>query len=67
MFERTVMTILVWGLLLEVLSLIYLSSTPWKFEFAYSLVLLAITLIALIFMVRRSKAFVTKASDLPKR
>ena len=56
MHERGVLTILVWGLLLEIISVIYLSSTPWKFEFAYSLFLLIITSIALIFMIRRLKA-----------
>jgi len=65
MFERTVMTILVWGLLLEVLSLIYLSSTPWRFEFAYSLFLLAITSIALILITRRMRASISKQNKSP--
>jgi len=55
MHERGVLTILVWGLLLEIISVIYLSSTPWKFEFAYSLFLLIITSIALIFIIWRLK------------
>ena len=56
MHERGVLTILVWGLLLEIISVIYLSSTPWKFEFAYSLFLLIITSIAIIFIIWRLKA-----------
>jgi len=61
------MTILVWGLLLEILSVIYLSPTPWKFEFAYSLILFILTSIALVFMIRRSKASVSKNADLRGR
>jgi len=54
------MTILVWGLILEILSVIYLSSTPWRFEFSYSLFLLVLTSIALMFMIRRLKASVSR-------
>lgn len=54
-FDRAIMTILVWGLILEILSVIYLSSTPWRFEFAYSLFLLTINSIALVFMIWRLK------------
>ena len=46
--ERAFLTILVWGLILEILCVIHLSSTPWKFEFAYSIFLLIVTSIALI-------------------
>jgi len=46
--ERALLTILVWGLILEILCVIHLSSTPWKFEFAYSIFLLIVTSIALI-------------------
>jgi len=53
MVERALMTILVWGLIIETLSVIYLSSTPWKFEFAYSIFLLAVTSIALVLIIRR--------------
>ena len=53
MSERGVLTILVWGLLLEIISVIYLSSTPWRFEFAYSVFLLIFTSIALIIVVWR--------------
>lgn len=53
MFERGVMTILVWGLLLEILTLLYFSSAPWRFEFAYTLVLLIFNLTALIIMIAR--------------
>ncbi|MEM2513426.1 MAG: hypothetical protein QXU81_03790 [Candidatus Bathyarchaeia archaeon] len=42
MFERVFLTILVWGLILEILCVIYFSSTPSRFEFAYSLFLLII-------------------------
>jgi hypothetical protein len=56
MFDRAIMTILVWGLLLEILGVIYLFRTPWTFELAYSLFLLTVTSIALIFMIWRMKA-----------
>jgi len=56
MSERGVLTILVWGLLLEIISVIYLSSTPWKFEFAYSLFLLIFTSIALVVVIWRLRA-----------
>jgi len=56
MSERGVLTILVWGLLLEIISVIYLSSTPWKFEFAYSLFLLTFTSIALVVVIWRLRA-----------
>lgn len=56
MSERGVLTILVWGLLLEIISVIYLSQTPWKFEFAYSVFLLIFTSIALIVVIWRLRA-----------
>ncbi len=56
MSERGVLTILVWGLLLEIISVIYLSSTPWKFEFAYSVFLLIFTSIALVVAIWRLRA-----------
>ena len=56
MSERGVLTILVWGLLLEIISVIYLSSTPWKFEFAYSVFLLIFTSIALIIVIWRLRS-----------
>jgi uncharacterized membrane protein YqjE len=56
MSERGVLTILVWGLLLEIISVIYLSSTPWKFEFAYSVFLLIFTSIALVVVIWRLRA-----------
>jgi len=55
MYERPVMTILVWGLILEILAVIYLSSTPWRFEFAYSLFLLVITSTALVISLRLNR------------
>lgn len=54
--ERALLTILVWGLILEILCVIYLSSTPWKFEFAYSVFLLIVTLAALILLLIKMKA-----------
>jgi FtsH-binding integral membrane protein len=59
-FYRAIMIILVWGLLLEILSVIYLSPTPSRFEFAYSLFLLTLTSIVLIFMIWRLKRSATK-------
>ena len=56
MSERGVLTILVWGLLLEIISVIYLSSTPWRFEFAYSVFLLIFTSAALLVVIRRMRA-----------
>ena len=56
MSERGVLTILVWGLLLEIIALIYLSSTPWRFEFAYSVFLLILTSISLIIVIWRLRA-----------
>lgn len=61
MFDRAIMTILVWGLILEILCVIYLSSTHWRFEFAYSLFLLVLTSTALLFMFRRLKPYRSKA------
>lgn len=54
--ERAVLTMLVWGLILETLALVYFftSGETWKFEFQYSLLLFAITLaIAAFFLLRR--------------
>jgi hypothetical protein len=63
MFQRALLTILVWGLILEILSVIYLSSTPWRFEFAYSLFLLIFTAIALVILIRRMKSSVGRVSS----
>jgi len=59
-FERALLTILIWGLILEILCVIYLSSTPSKFEFAYSLFLLIINSIALIFILKKLKSSVRR-------
>ena len=59
------MTILVWGLILEILTVIYLSSTPWRFEFTYSLFLLAITSTALVIMIWRLKTLTTRTRESP--
>ncbi|MDH5790546.1 MAG: hypothetical protein OEZ44_00010 [Candidatus Bathyarchaeota archaeon] len=64
MSERGVLTILVWGLLLEIISVIYLSSTPWKFEFAYSLFLLIFTSIALVVVIWRLRASRNRANPI---
>jgi uncharacterized membrane protein len=53
--EKTVLVILVWGLILEVATLLYFytSAQTWRFEFQYTLVLFAITVAALVaFIVR---------------
>jgi len=60
MFERALLTILVWGLILEILCVIYFSPTPSKFEFAYSLFLLVINSIALIFVMRKLRSSIKK-------
>lgn len=60
MFERALLTILIWGLILEILCVIYLSSTPSKFEFAYSLFLLIINSIALILVMRKLRSSIKK-------
>ncbi|HDO42067.1 MAG TPA: hypothetical protein ENH03_04115 [Candidatus Bathyarchaeota archaeon] len=65
MFKRAFLTILIWGLILEILCVIHFSSSPWKFEFAYSVFLLAITSIALIFMLKRLRDSF-KGMRLPK-
>ena len=64
MSERGVLTILVWGLLLEIISVIYLSSTPWRFEFAYSLFLLIFTSIALVVVIWRLRTSRTRANPI---
>jgi len=64
MSKRGVLTILVWGLLLEIISVIYLSSTPWKFEFAYSLFLLIFTSIALVVVIWRLRASRNRANPI---
>ncbi len=51
--ERALLTILVWGLLLEIFGVVVLSSQPWRFEFSYLLALLVITLSAIILIVIR--------------
>lgn len=56
MIERALLTILVWGLILEILCVIHLSSTPWRFEFAYSIFLLIITFTALVLLLIKMKA-----------
>ena len=65
MLERPIMTILVWGLILEILTVIYLSSTPWRFEFTYSLFLLAITSTALVIMIWRLKTLSARTRESP--
>jgi hypothetical protein len=56
MFRRILLTILVWGLILEILTLIYLRDMAWRFEFAYNLFLLIITSIALLILVARMRS-----------
>jgi hypothetical protein len=56
MFRRILLTILVWGLILEILILIYLRDMAWRFEFAYNLFLLIITSIALLILVARMRS-----------
>ncbi|MCS7146529.1 MAG: hypothetical protein RMJ28_04190 [Nitrososphaerota archaeon] len=51
--ERAFLTILVWGLLLEIFGVVVLSSQPWRFEFSYLIVLLIITLTAIIVIITR--------------
>ncbi|MEM2739437.1 MAG: hypothetical protein QXQ29_01365 [Candidatus Bathyarchaeia archaeon] len=53
--ERTVLVILVWGLILEAITLLYFytSAQTWRFEYQYTLLLFAITLIATIVFVAR--------------
>lgn len=63
MFRRILLTILVWGLILEILTLVYLSSMTWRFEFAYNLFLLIITSIALLILILRMKSEYRKAGS----
>jgi len=58
------MTILVWGLILETLCVIYLASTPWRFEFIYSLFLLILTSTALVIIFWRLKISRSKTNTL---
>lgn len=53
--ERAVLVILVWGLILESIILLYFytSAQTWRFEYQYTLILFAITLIATIAFVAR--------------
>ncbi len=51
--ERTLLTLLVWGLLLEVFGLAVLSSQPWRFEFSYLLVLFITTLASIVVLITR--------------
>jgi uncharacterized membrane protein len=53
--ERTVLVILIWGLILEVATLLYFSTSAqtWRFEFQYTLILLAITVAALAVFICR--------------
>ena len=48
--ERTVLVILVWGLLLETFVLVYfcIFSQTWRFEFHYTLILFIVTFMAVI-------------------
>lgn len=57
MFRRLLLTILVWGLILEILTFIflYLNDMTWRFEFAYNLFLLAITSIALLVLIAQMR------------
>jgi hypothetical protein len=52
MFRRVLLTILVWGLILEILTFMYfsLNAMTWRFEFAYNLFLLLITSAALLLL-----------------
>lgn len=59
MFERVLLTVLVWGLILEILCVIYFSSTPSRFEFAYSLFLLIINSIALTFVLKKLRSSIS--------
>lgn len=56
MFKRILLTILVWGFILEILTLIYLRNMAWRFEFAYNLFLLIITSIALLVLIVRMRS-----------
>jgi hypothetical protein len=51
--ERALLTLLMWGLLLEVFGLAVLSSQPLRFEFAYLIVLFLITLGSIILIIMR--------------
>lgn len=60
--ERTILLIVIWGLILESLTLIYFytSAQTWRFEFQYTMILFIITLattVAILFRVfRRARA-----------
>jgi hypothetical protein len=51
--ERALLTLLMWGLLLEVFGLAVLSSQPRRFEFPYLIVLFLITLGSIILIIMR--------------
>ncbi|MGC9014205.1 MAG: hypothetical protein ACP5KW_07535 [Thermoproteota archaeon] len=62
--KRVLLTILVWGLILEILTLVYyLSTSTWRFEFVYTFFLLVITLIALVLLVKQMKSELDKQSS----
>ncbi|MEM2930437.1 MAG: hypothetical protein QW797_06215 [Thermoproteota archaeon] len=63
MFRRILLTILVWGLILEILTFIYLSNMTWRFEFAYNLFLLVITSIALLILVLQMRSEYRRAGS----
>lgn len=54
-FERVILVVLVWGLILEALTLIYFytSSQTWRFEFQYTLALFLVTVLAVILLIGR--------------
>jgi hypothetical protein len=51
--ERALLTLLMWGLLLEVFGLAVLSSQPRRFEFPYLIVLFLITMGSIILIIMR--------------
>jgi len=69
--ERAVITMLVWGLILEALALVYFfaSGETWKFEFQYTLLLFALTFAAaafFLFRLLRSVRQPRRLSDQPR-
>ena len=54
LLSRTVLTLLMWGLLLEILTIAHyvLAGRTGAFEFSYTLLLTAITLVALVIVLR---------------
>jgi len=53
--EKTVLVILVWGLILEAITLLYFytSAQTWRFEYQYTLLLFAMTLIATMILIAK--------------